>query len=87
PRTLGISFRGPAAPRVSSFLKHESLLEIPKAWDRLGLSECLSAFSEKEVLDENNPWFCSSCQKNQCATKTLTIWRAPDFLIIYLKRY
>lgn len=40
-----------------------------------------------EVLDENNPWFCPSCKKNQCATKSLSIWRFPQYLIVYLKRY
>ena len=54
--------------------------------ERLDLDDCLSAFSEKEVLDESNPWLCPVCRKHQCASKTLTIWRFPDFLIIYLKR-
>jgi len=40
-----------------------------------------------EQLDEHNPWYCPMCQKNQCATKTLSVWRYPDFLIVYLKRY
>ena len=31
--------------------------------------------------------YCPDCRKNQCATKTLTVWRFPDFLILYLKRY
>ena len=31
--------------------------------------------------------YCPDCCKNQCATKTLTVWRFPDFLILYLKRY
>jgi len=30
--------------------------------------------------------YCPDCRKNQCATKTLTVWRFPDFLILYLKR-
>ena len=30
--------------------------------------------------------YCPECRKNQCATKTLTVWRFPDFLILYLKR-
>lgn len=39
-----------------------------------------------EQLDEHNPWYCPVCQKNQCATKTLSVWRYPDYLIVYLKR-
>jgi ubiquitin C-terminal hydrolase len=50
------------------------------------LESCLEAFSTSETLDASNPWFCPVCRKNQCATKTLTVWRFPDFLIVYLKR-
>ncbi|XP_071451477.1 uncharacterized protein [Hetaerina americana] len=53
----------------------------------LSLYDCLQAFSESEMLDEHNPWFCPVCQRNQCATKTLSVWRYPDFLIVYLKRF
>jgi ubiquitin C-terminal hydrolase len=40
-----------------------------------------------EELDKENPWYCPKCRTNQCATKTLTVWRYPDILIIYLKRF
>jgi hypothetical protein len=52
----------------------------------ISLEDCLEAFSEVETLDDNNPWYCPNCSKNQSATKTLTIWRLPDYLIVYLKR-
>ena len=39
-----------------------------------------------ETLDGNNPWFCPQCKQNRCATKTLSVWRYPDYLIVYLKR-
>lgn len=66
---------------------HESAVDRPKIPDRLRLDDCLAAFSESETLDENNPWFCPICRRNQCATKKLTVWRFPDFLILYLKRW
>ncbi len=47
----------------------------------------MEAFSKSEVLDKHNPWHCPRCEKHQEATKTLTIWKLPDFLIIYLKRF
>jgi len=53
----------------------------------LSLDDCLRAFSSRELLDENNPWFCPVCRKNRTATKTLSVWRYPDFLIIILKRF
>ena len=42
--------------------------------------------SLSELLDEHNPWFCPRCERNQCAKKTMTVWRYPDNLIIHLKR-
>ena len=54
---------------------------------KLDLEECLQAFSAEEILDDNNPWYCPTCRKNQCATKKLTVWKFPDFLIIHLKRF
>ncbi|ESN90040.1 hypothetical protein HELRODRAFT_91135, partial [Helobdella robusta] len=40
-----------------------------------------------EILDLNNPWFCPSCHRNQCAKQTMFIWRCPDTLIVHLKRF
>ncbi|KAK0164083.1 hypothetical protein PV328_002749 [Microctonus aethiopoides] len=53
----------------------------------LSLYDCLQAFSQSEMLDEHNPWFCPKCEQNQCATKTLTVHRYPKYLIVYLKRF
>ena len=67
-------------------IQHESMSR-PRIKDKLTLEDCMEAFSRTEELDETNPWFCPMCRKNKCATKTLTVWRFPDYLIIYLKRY
>merc|ERR1719443_488029 len=53
----------------------------------LDLTDCLDTFSSREILDQANPWFCPICRRNQTATKTLSVWRYPDFLVIYLKRF
>lgn len=53
----------------------------------LSLYDCLRAFSESETLDEQNPWFCPVCRRNQRARKTLSVWRSPDTLMVYLKRF
>jgi len=65
----------------------ESNNSCPYKKESLSLDDCLSAFSESETLDEGNPWFCPKCQKRQCASKTLNIYQAPPFLIVYLKRF
>ncbi|XP_050395581.1 ubiquitin carboxyl-terminal hydrolase 32, partial [Patella vulgata] len=49
--------------------------------------DCFTAFTQCEVLDEQNPWFCPQCRKNQCANKRMTVWRYPDTLIVHLKRF
>uniref|UniRef100_A0A1E1X4N7 ubiquitinyl hydrolase 1 n=1 Tax=Amblyomma aureolatum TaxID=187763 RepID=A0A1E1X4N7_9ACAR len=53
----------------------------------LSLHDCLQAFSESETLDEQNPWFCPVCRRSQRARKSLSIWRPPDTLMVYLKRF
>ncbi|RWS27002.1 ubiquitin carboxyl-terminal hydrolase 15-like isoform X2 [Leptotrombidium deliense] len=53
----------------------------------LTLNDCLNAFSQSEMLDEDNPWFCPMCTSNQRARKSLSIWRCPDTLMVYLKRF
>lgn len=55
--------------------------------EELKLEDCIQAFHESEILDEENPWFCPSCDCNQRANKTLTIWRPPETLMVYLKRF
>ena len=67
-------------------MNHESM-NRPRMKEKLDLYDCLEAFSRTEELDETNPWYCPQCRKNKCATKTLSVWRFPDYLIIYLKRF
>ncbi|XP_076454065.1 uncharacterized protein LOC143289100 [Babylonia areolata] len=53
----------------------------------ISIHDCFEAFTQSEVLDEHNPWYCPGCERNQCAKKTMTVWRYPDNLIIHLKRF
>lgn len=83
--TLAVRFSEPV-DRMDLAVEHPSM-KLMRRQDPLSLYDCLQAFSESEQLDEHNPWYCPMCQKNQCATKTLSVWRYPDFLIVYLKRF
>ncbi|XP_077987451.1 uncharacterized protein LOC144442053 [Glandiceps talaboti] len=65
---------------------HESMKDL-RSQDPLTIQDCFHAFTESELLDEHNPWFCPKCEQNQCARKTLTVWRYPDTLVVYLKRF
>lgn len=49
--------------------------------------DCFEAFRTEEKLEKDNSWFCSKCQKNQEAFKKLEIYRAPNILIVQLKRF
>jgi ubiquitin carboxyl-terminal hydrolase 8 len=51
------------------------------------LRECFEMFTEAEILDENNQWFCPNCRKFVCAEKKADIWSVPPVLIIQLKRF
>jgi ubiquitin C-terminal hydrolase len=51
------------------------------------ISSAFQEFSRKETLDNNNRWRCSSCRKDVCATKQLTVFRPPLSLCIQLKRF
>ncbi len=72
--------------QLHSPLRHPST-QRPRLRDHLTLEECLEAFSQSEVLDDSNRVHCPMCRRDQRATKTLTIWKLPDFLIIYMKRW
>jgi ubiquitin carboxyl-terminal hydrolase 4/11/15 len=51
------------------------------------LQQCLEAFSEKEVLSENDAWYCSQCKGFKCASKKIDLYNSPDLLVIHLKRF
>jgi len=68
------------------FIDHTSM-QLQRSSDPLTLYDCFDAFAESELLDEHNPWYCPKCRKNQCASKTMSVWRYPDTLIVQLKRF
>ncbi|GAB1605457.1 uncharacterized protein LOC115230714 [Argonauta hians] len=67
-------------------IDHESM-EDQRPNTPMSLYDCFTAFMQSETLDEHNPWYCPNCSKNCRAKKTMTVWRYPDNLIIYLKRF
>ncbi|KAL5003966.1 hypothetical protein ScPMuIL_017422 [Solemya velum] len=65
---------------------HKSMEKL-RPDEPITIYDCFRSFTESEVLDEHNPWYCPQCQKNQRAKKTMTVWQYPDTLIIHLKRF
>ena len=53
----------------------------------VSLNDCLDEFGKSEILSENDAWYCPRCKEHQRASKTLELWKAPDILVIHLKRF
>ena len=47
----------------------------------ISLNDCLSLFSEEEVLSEKDMWYCPKCKNHVRATKKMDLWNSPDVLV------
>ncbi|EPQ26366.1 uncharacterized protein PFL1_06014 [Pseudozyma flocculosa PF-1] len=56
----------------------------PKA---LSIEDCMDEFTREEKLGEDDPWYCPSCKDFRQATKKFDLWKAPDILVVHLKRF
>ncbi|KAF8518039.1 ubiquitin-specific protease [Hysterangium stoloniferum] len=61
--------------------------QAEKKHNELSIQDCLDEFTKEEQLGEDDPWYCPQCKKHQQATKNLQIWKAPDVLVVHLKRF
>ena len=53
----------------------------------VSLDDCLDEFGRAEVLSESEAWFCPRCKEHRQASKMFQMWKAPDILVIHLKRF
>jgi len=53
----------------------------------ISLQDCLDEFTKEEQLGEDDLWYCPRCKKHQQATKKFDLWKAPDILVVHLKRF
>lgn len=51
------------------------------------LSYCLKRFSNCELLNKDDKFFCESCNTKQVATKQIVITSEPKLLLIHMKRF
>ncbi|ORX71732.1 cysteine proteinase [Anaeromyces robustus] len=51
------------------------------------LEECIKEFIKDEILTDENKWFCPHCKEDREAYKKMDIWKAPEILIVHLKRF
>eukprot|EP01083_Nonionella_stella_P097758 274810_1 len=59
---------------------------IPQRKD-LNIYDCLDAFVEESVLNDNDLWYCKKCKEHVHGVKKCDLWSLPEILIIHLKRY
>jgi hypothetical protein len=51
------------------------------------LERCLRKFLQREQLDEGNAWRCPKCKTFQRASKSISLRRLPDVMVVFLKRF
>ncbi|KAI0981642.1 hypothetical protein GJ496_006823 [Pomphorhynchus laevis] len=51
------------------------------------LYQCLSLFTETELLAKEDNWYCPVCKKKCQSTKKMDIYNLPTYLLIQLKRF
>lgn len=58
-----------------------------KAGKGISLDDCLDEFEKKEILSEEDKWYCPRCKEFCRAEKKFDLWQTPDILIVHLKRF
>eukprot|EP00916_Digyalum_oweni_P015011 GHVL01024512.1.p1 GENE.GHVL01024512.1~~GHVL01024512.1.p1 ORF type:complete len:773 (+),score=94.31 GHVL01024512.1:237-2555(+) len=53
----------------------------------IDIKDCFRLFCEKEVLGNDDRWYCGECKTLVRATKQIQLWRMPFILIVHLKRF
>ena len=53
----------------------------------MSIDQCFEVFERPEELEKGNEWYCPKCKDHKLATKEMTIYKAPDILILHLKRF
>jgi len=62
-------------------------LQIAGRTGGCSVTDCLSAFTEVEILKKTDGYRCERCKRVVKATKQLQIYRLPKVLIVHLKRF
>jgi ubiquitin carboxyl-terminal hydrolase 4/11/15 len=68
-------------------LEKRRKMRIDRKKNGISLEDCLDEFGKPEVLSENDAWYCPRCKEHRRASKTFELWKAPDILVIHLKRF
>ncbi|EFQ99536.1 protein kinase subdomain-containing protein [Nannizzia gypsea CBS 118893] len=69
------------------FVTSKRQLRSRKKKRGITLDECLDEFGREEILSENDAWYCPRCKEHRRASKKFELWKAPDILVMHLKRF
>ncbi|KAL4497886.1 hypothetical protein ABPG72_000641 [Tetrahymena utriculariae] len=58
-----------------------------KAENEINIQDCIEQFTEKEILDDDEKWFCPECKDFQKSEKKIDLWKLPPILMICMKRF
>lgn len=50
----------------------------------LTLEQCLDAYTREETLEEEDSWYCSSCQAHRRGVMKIDLWKMPDVLVSHV---
>jgi ubiquitin carboxyl-terminal hydrolase 4/11/15 len=67
-------------------VKFSSIHKDEEEGMKLNLHGLIQKFCEPEVLDENNLYKCTNCKKEVKGKKALSIYKAPKYLIVHMKK-
>eukprot|EP01102_Stenamoeba_stenopodia_P004420 TRINITY_DN14731_c0_g1_i1.p1 TRINITY_DN14731_c0_g1~~TRINITY_DN14731_c0_g1_i1.p1 ORF type:complete len:660 (-),score=116.12 TRINITY_DN14731_c0_g1_i1:46-2001(-) len=68
--------------------EHESVrIQFEKQQQKLTLEDCIRLFTTRESLGNDDLWRCPDCKLLRPISKQMEIWKAPEILIIQLKRF
>ncbi|KZF21658.1 UCH-domain-containing protein [Xylona heveae TC161] len=68
-------------------LIHRRAMRANRRKAGVSLYDCLDEFGKEEILSENDAWYCPRCKEHRRASKKFELWKAPDILIMHLKRF
>ncbi|XP_069115332.1 ubiquitin carboxyl-terminal hydrolase 2-like [Argopecten irradians] len=60
---------------------------IPKKSSQVSIQQCINLFMKEEELDHDERPTCEQCKKRKACTKSFSIQRFPQILVLHLKRF
>lgn len=62
-------------------------MSVPVSHQMRTLGDAIDAFLASETLTGNEQWYCECCKKKVDAQKKIDLWKLPQILVLYLKRF